>query len=72
MAKASMKSFSIFNLVLKTVLTYFIAKNTGSCRKIYNFPQLLNKVQITLPQIRDYPKRVITPQLRATAIEAES
>ena len=68
MDKASLKSFSIFNLVLKSVLIYFIDGNTGSPRKIYNFSQLLNKFQITLPQMRDYPKRVITPLLRATAL----
>ena len=65
MDNASLKSFSIFNLVLKSVLIYFIAENTGSRRKIYNFSQLLNKFQITLPQIRDYPKRVITPLIES-------
>ena len=69
MDKASLKSFSIFNLVLKSVLIYFIAENTGSCRKIYNFSQLLNKFQITLPQIRDYPKRVITPLIKSHCVK---
>ena len=43
----------------------FHAENPGSHWKICNFSHLLNKFQITLPQIRDYPKRVIYPLIES-------
>ena len=60
-----MDKASISNLVFMSVLTYFIAENSGSHRIICNLSHLLNKFQIILPQIWDYPKRVIYPLIES-------
>ena len=65
MEKAFLKSFSFPNLVIVSVLIYFIAKNPGSHQKINNFSHLLNKFQINLPKIWDYPKRLIYPLIES-------
>ena len=55
------ETISTSSLVLMSVLINFIAENPGSHYK-------LNKFQITLPQMRDYPKKVIYPLLGATEL----
>ena len=69
MDKASLESFYISNLVIMSVLTYLSVENSGSHRQTCNFSHLLNKSQITLPQIRDYPKRVIYPLIKSHQVK---
>ena len=56
--------FLTSNIVLLVVLKNLIAENPALHRKMCNFSSLLNKFQITLPKMWDYPKRVITPLIK--------